>query len=145
MERVVANVTTETNLRVVGFAANARQHAAHLLTEVAFHFEHEPANLSLVIAGTPTEQLFGVGVHAGGCFARANCADNHDTRVEATLRDRQPRWRWCTAGIGLEMGLAEHQTRSAAPLGWDVRRQWPGPFVRRIPVDDDGREGCDNG
>ena len=109
VQRVVADVAAEPNLRVVRLSPGATEHPSHLLAEVALHFEDESADLSIRIAGAPTEELFGVGIHAGRRLSRADRADNHHAGVEPSLRDREPCRRRRASGCRLKMRLAEHE------------------------------------
>ena len=109
VERVVADVAAEPNLRVVRFAPGATEHPSHLLAEVALHFEDEAADLSVRIARSPAEELFGVGIHAGRRLSRADRTDDHHARVEPSLRDREPCRRRCASGCRFKMRLAEHE------------------------------------
>ena len=130
---------------VVRFPSGATQHPSHLLAEIALHFEDQAADLAIRIARSPTEELFGVGIHAGRRFSRADRTDNHHARVEPSLRDREPCRRRCTSGCRFEMRLAEHE-RGCRPSLWrHVRRERPRAFAFRIAVGDDCHEGRDDG
>ena len=64
-----------------------------LAAEVALHLQHQAADFAVGIVRAPAQQLVDVRIHARRRLAGADGAENHDARVEAALRDRQPRGR----------------------------------------------------
>ncbi len=140
MERVVADVATETNLRVVRCASGTREHALHLLAEVALDLEDETANLALGIAGLPAQELVGVREHARGGLSRADGADHHHARVEPALRNREPRGLRRAPIRGLEMSLTKYERGVRSPFRRDVGRQRALLCPSRSPIRDDRPE-----
>src|ERR1700730_16161015 len=66
------------------------QDLPHLVTEVAFDFQHETSNPRLWVVGLIGDKLLGVGVHATAGLAGADGAENGNAGVETSLGDRQP-------------------------------------------------------
>jgi hypothetical protein len=122
VQRVVADARVQPEFQVVRLTAGARQHLADLRTEVPLDLEHKPTRLPRGILRTPAEQLIDVGVHTGGRLSGADRAENHDARVEAPLRDRQPGRRRRRTWIAERVRLAQDQERAPPVLGLLVRR-----------------------
>src|SRR2546422_1961629 len=121
VQRVVADAGMQPDFEVVRFATGGLQHPLYLPAEVPLHFEDESTDFPLRIARSPPQELIDVRIHARGGLAGADGAENHDARVEAALRNRQPRGDGCRAGRAPEVRFAEDEGRR-----WAGRRIWIG-------------------
>ena len=129
VQRVVADAGVEPDLDVVVGSVRARKDGLHLATEVPLHLQDQTAHLLVFVIRLPAKQLLDVRIHAAGRLPGADGAEHHDARVEASLRDRQPRRIRCSAGCGVEVRFAEHQ-RELRPLRSDagkVAAAWSAP------------------
>src|SRR5207245_2278242 len=108
------------------------QNSSYLPAEIAFYFEHQAAQLQGRIFSTPAEQLVDVWIHARRCFPGSDCPKNHHTRVQTTLRDREPMRLGPRPGCTWQMTFTKNEHRRRSGLRFWVRRQRPGPTrVRR--------------
>src|SRR5712691_3538055 len=87
----------------------APQDLAHLCAEITLHLQNQTADLVLVVASAPREQLLNVRIHAPGCLAGADRAENHHARVQAAARDGEPRRPRHALGFGRMMLLAQDE------------------------------------
>src|SRR6267142_2582177 len=69
------------------------QDGAHLSAEVAFDLQHQAADLAVRIVRVPVQELLDIRVHARRGLAGPDGTDDHQSRVQTTLRDLEPRRR----------------------------------------------------
>src|SRR5580693_5525067 len=90
VQGVVAVLRIEADFDVIAFPSVALQYAPHFVAEVSFHFQDQSADPLPAVMGLIGNQLFGKGVHATTCLARANRTEYRNAGEKSTLGDRQP-------------------------------------------------------
>ena len=93
------------------------------MAEIPFHFEDKATDFLIRILSAPAQELFDIRIHAGGRLSRADGAENHHTRVEAPLRNREPRRLRRAPRRRVVMRLAQDERGRWARLRFRVRRQ----------------------
>ena len=137
VERVVADAAPDADFDVVRIPPGLREDAAELPAKVAFHFQHQPADLAGRIAGAPAKELINVRVHARGGLAGADCPQDHQTRIQAALRNLQPTGLRRSPRPREGVRLAKHQTRRPPRLGFGIPRERPVPRGRYAAIHHD--------
>ena len=111
VERVPLDRAAEPDFEVVVRAPGVFEDAAHLVTEVALHFEHECARAPAGIIGAPGEDLAGERVHAAAGLAGTDGTHDERAGVESLLGDHEPRRLLALARHGRMVQLADHKRR----------------------------------
>ena len=111
------------------------------MAEVAFHFQDEAARTPLGIPGTECEDLVGEGVHAAGCFAGANGAEDGDAGKEAAQGNGEPLWAFGWHRLSRVVQLADYKKKNST-LPW-LRIGWKRIHGRAafLADDEDVQEG----
>ena len=99
---------------------------SHLPAEIAFDFQDQAADFALASSASPAKQLFDVRIHARRRLAGPDRAQDHDARVEASLRDREPLGSGAATGNrGVDASRRERAIGVRPLLGIRIRRQRP--------------------
>ena len=123
VERVVSIPRGETDLDVIVGTPVTREDVADGPAEVALYFQDETADPAGRVMRLVGEQLFDVGVHAGGGLPRPDGADDEHPRVEPALGNDEPAWLARALRRASAVLLAEHEKEFITVLGRGIRRE----------------------